>query len=404
MQFPSIIFLFYLLPAVLLAYLLCSFSRRLQNFCLLAACLAFYAWGSLTGGLFLLFSVLVNWFLGGLAGHLRLSSPNGARKAATGAIAFNLAGLLLYAYLGPAANSLGAWLNLDVLRFTPPVPPPGISFFTLHAISYIMDIWRGDAQAEQGPLHVGLYMSFFPLLPAGPIIRFTDFSLQMRERKQTWALFSDGCARFAAGIAKCVLLAAAMQAVSDRVFELTAAGNQVTVVPVALAWLGLVAFALQIYYHLSGYADMAIGMGAMFGFVFGENFAHPYSARSLTEFWQRWNISLLAWFKTYIPLPLFGFAGENAAKGGGETFSHLRRVAYAWALLGFWHGAGLTFIAWGMWQFIFLMFESVTLFHRRKIPRPLCHAYLILVAIVGWLFSAPPAFLKPRPICPTCLA
>ncbi len=389
MQYPSIFVLFYFLPALLLLYFACSFSRALQNLCLLAASLLFYSWGEPATILFLILSVLVNWFLGGLVNHLRASSGKGARLVTAAAVAFNLGGLFFYVYLGPLLAYLNSIVGRELLTLEARAVPLGISFFTLQAISYVVDVYRGEAKAEQWPLGVGLYISLFPLLTAGPIVRYADIAGQLHGRRATWSLFADGCVRFVGGLAKTTLLLPPMKAIADHAFDLSASGNQVYVVPAMLAWLGLVAFTLQIYFYFSGYAEMATGLAGMFGFSIRENFAYPYISRSVNEFWQRWQLSLVGWFRTYFPLSLGGLDSESS-EGWNMGKSYFRGMFAAWVLLGLWHGVGWSFVVWGIWHCLFLIFESAALLPRRNIIRPLGHTYLILVVMVGWVFYRSP--------------
>ena len=225
--------------------------------------------------------------------------------------------------------------------------PIGISFFTFQALSYVLDVQRGRGQAQRSPLKVGLYISFFPQLIAGPIVKYETVADQIDHRKETWDDFAAGCARFIVGLGKKVLLANQLALVADRAFLLEGADRLTT----AFAWLGSLCYTLQIYYDFSGYSDMAIGLGKMFGFHFLENFNYPYISRSVTEFWRRWHISLSTWFRDYVYFPLGGSRVSSKAK-------HIRNLFVVWLLTGIWHGANWTFIAWGLFYFVLLVLEK----------------------------------------------
>ena len=225
--------------------------------------------------------------------------------------------------------------------------PIGISFFTFQALSYVLDVYRGRGRAQANPLKVGLYIAFFPQLIAGPIVKYETVADQIDNRRESWADFSAGTCRFLAGLGKKVLLANQLAVVADRAFPLSESGAA----SAGMAWLGAVCYTLQIYYDFSGYSDMAIGLGRMFGFHFLENFNYPYLSRSITEFWRRWHISLSTWFRDYVYFPLGGSRVDGAAR-------HIRNLFVVWLLTGIWHGANWTFLCWGLFYFVLLVLEK----------------------------------------------
>lgn len=359
MNFDSVFFLSCFLPVLIVLYLLVR-QQRWRNYLLLAAGLLFYAFGSLQGLLILVAAALVNYLLG-----LLIQRGVCPRLVRTGAVAGNLLFLGVYKYLH---FLLGGVLGLPVeLALTAPI---GISFFTFKCISYIVDTSR---EPTRGTRHFGdflLYVSFFPQVVSGPITRFCDFQpqLQCRSRK----LSPEGLRRFVVGLAKKLLLAAVLGKAADGVFALEAADAR-------LAWLGAVAYSLQIYFDFSGYSDMAIGLGQVFGFETKENFLYPYTADSLTDFWRRWHLSLSTWFRDYLYIPL----GGNRK---GKLRTALNKII-VFALCGLWHGANWTFLLWGLWHGLFTALESLRCIRPRRLPG---RVYTLLVVCLGFvLFRAP---------------
>jgi alginate O-acetyltransferase complex protein AlgI len=377
MVFSSPVFLFLFLPAVLAAYALAP--RPLRNAVLLAASLVFYAWGEPRFVLVMLASIAVNYLLA-----LGVAAAPGPRLAGLGlalAVAANLALLGWFKYAAFAAVTLNqglALLGQDPLAVPRVVLPIGISFFTFQALSYVIDVARRQVPAQRNPLTLALYIALFPQLVAGPIVRYRDVARQLEARPHGLERFALGVRRFAVGLGKKVLVANTLAGPADAVFAL--APGELTP---AVAWLGALCYAGQIYFDFSGYSDMAIGLGHLFGFHFLENFAHPYTARSLTDFWRRWHISLSTWFRDYLYIPLGG-----SRTTPGRVY---RNLAVVFLLCGLWHGASWTFAAWGLYHGAFLVLE------RRGLgavlaaaPRPLQHAYALLVVVAGWvLFRAP---------------
>jgi len=376
MVFSSPIFLFVFLPAVLAAYFL--LRQRLSNLTLLTASLIFYAWGEQSYVLLMLGSSLLNYVFGLLVGNgdKKLS----ARVVLAIAVVFNLGLLAAFKYTGffiDTLNRVSSWVGITPLDPVETHLPIGISFFTFQALSYVVDTYRGETKALRNPLDVALYISLFPQLIAGPIVRFREIADQIRHRVQDMSHISWGVTRFTLGLAKKVLVANVVAVPADRIFGLPA--DELTF---GLAWLGMICYTLQIYFDFSGYSDMAIGLGSIFGFRFPENFNYPYVSRSIQEFWRRWHITLSSWFRDYVYIPLGGSRGSRLA-----TYRNLVTV---FLLCGLWHGASWNFILWGAYHGAFLVIERVgfkDLLSRG--PRWLQHSYLLLVVMLGWvLFRA----------------
>jgi alginate O-acetyltransferase complex protein AlgI len=371
MVFASPIFLALFLPATLALYFLAP--RAWRNGALMAASLAFYAWGEAAYVPLVLGSVLANWALG-----LAIErAPDGrARKARLAvAVAANLSVLAAFKYANFAvdnANAALAALGLATIALAPVPLPLGISFFTFHAISYVVDVYKRNASACRRLPDFALYILAFPQLIAGPIIRWRDIAAQLASRDERLADFAYGARRFAFGLGKKVLIANPLGEVADRVFVL--GGGELTT---PLAWLGLVCYTLQIYFDFSGYSDMAIGLMRMFGFRILENFNYPYVSRSVREFWRRWHISLSNWFRDYLYVPLGG--NRNGA------LRAYRNLAIVFLLCGLWHGASWPFVLWGAWHGAFLIAERAGLDRALDRIGPFAHAYALLAAMGGWV-------------------
>ncbi len=372
MELYSISFLSCFLPAAVFLHSICR-SLRIRNALLLAAGLIFYACGSLTGLLTLLLLSLAAYLFGLLAARARRKGPVVAAAAVLCLgvlVVFKYLDFLLSAVWAPAG---GQWSGLGLAA------PAGLSFFTFKCLSYVIDAAKNPQQASRRFTPVLLYTSFFPQLMAGPITRFADFSPALAQRETDLAQTGRGLRRFVIGLAKKVLLAEAMGRMADAGFGLDASQLSPT-----LAWLSAVCYTLQIYLDFSGYSDMAIGLGRMFGFETGENFLYPYTARSITDFWRRWHISLSLWFRDYLYIPL-----------GGSRRGRLRTAAnklIVFVLCGLWHGAGWTFLAWGLWHGMLSALES--LLPRTEAPqaplrRALGHVLTMLAVCAGFvLFRA----------------
>jgi alginate O-acetyltransferase complex protein AlgI len=373
MLFSSPVFLFLFLPLLLGAYF-CA-HPGLRNPLLLAASLLFYAWGEGPYLVILLCSIAFNYGLGmWLDGHRRRWQ---ARVAITLAVGGNLALLVSFKYANFLVNNLNpllAALGLRQLDLAPVHLPLGISFFTFHALSYVIDIYRREVRALRNPVNFALYIAFFPQSIAGPIVRYADVAGQILGRVVSLEGFAEGVRRFVIGLGKKMLVANTAATAADAVFGLPE--QHLTA---KLAWLGVICYTVQIYFDFSGYSDMAIGLARMFGFRFRENFEHPYVAQSITEFWRRWHISLSSWFRDYLYIPL----GGNR-RGRLRLYFNLVTVFF---LCGLWHGASWCFLVWGLFHGAFLVLErtAVGALLDRAVS-PLRHAYTLVVVMAGWVF------------------
>ncbi|MCM2254927.1 MAG: MBOAT family protein [Vicinamibacteria bacterium] len=377
MLFTEPTFLFLFLPVLLGLY----FAPRSQehgayaNALLLVASVLFYVKGGGTFTGLMLGSITFNYWMAIAVDRLRGTAA--CRPLLAFAVGANLLVIAVFKYANFFAENLNAALaalGLAPLVLPHVLLPIGISFYTFHAISYVVDVYRRDAVAQKSPVHAALYLLLFPQLIAGPIIRYRELADQLARRTVTLDDFAYGVRRFVLGLAKKLLIANTVAGVADRIFGLPAsqwsAGH---------AWLGLACYTLQIYFDFSGYSDMAIGLGRMFGFRFPENFRHPYAADSVQEFWRRWHISLSSWFRDYLYVPLGGNRGSRA-----RTYFNLVVVFF---LCGLWHGASWSFVVWGLYHGAFLVLERAGLAPRlQRLPTPLRHVYLLLVVMVGWVF------------------
>ena len=374
MLFSSIVFLFYFFPAVFILYYLLSFSRMLQNILLLIASLVFYACGEPVYVLLMIGSIIFNSFMGYFVQWQKKIRIKKAALVVT--VAANLSVLFVFKYLGFVMKSVSSASGIDVPEIGI-ILPIGISFFTFQALSYVVDVYRGTTKAEN-PFYVGLYISFFPQLIAGPIIQYNSVADQIRNRKSSFDKISIGLCRFTVGLGKKVLLSNCFAAIADNVFQWSAIGTDKTQVPVMLAWLGSIAYTLQIYFDFSAYSDMAIGLGLCFGFKFMENFNYPYIADSITDFWKRWHISLTDWFREYVYFPL----GGNRVKN--QDFM-VRNIFIVWLLTGIWHGANWTFIFWGLMYFVFQLAERFFEYPKKMKNPFLKHFYTLMVVNAAWV-------------------
>jgi len=377
MLFSSIVFLFYFLPVVILVYYVLSFSRLTQNIWLFIASIFFYAWGEPVYVLLMISSILLNSLLGLLIDKNR-SDTKKSKRLLIVACFVNLGILFMFKYLNFVVENVNQMVQSDLLSTTTLLLPIGISFFTFQALSYVFDVYKGKTKVEKNPFYVGLYISFFPQLIAGPIIQYNDVADQIRNRKGSYQKFSVGACRFVTGLGKKMLLANNFAVMADNIFNWSTIGQQSYPVPAMLAWLGVIAYTLQIFFDFSAYSDMAIGLGLMFGFKFEENFNYPYISRSITEFWRRWHISLSTWFRDYVYFPLGGSRVKSKDK-------MVRNLLIVWLLTGIWHGANWTFIFWGMWNFIFILAERFLNYHENNSHKILMHIYTMTVVMFGWV-------------------
>jgi alginate O-acetyltransferase complex protein AlgI len=366
MVFSSVIFLFFFFPVVLLCYYLLK-NITAKNVLLLIASLFFYAWGE--GVLVLL--VVISAFINYSSGYL-VAVTQQKKLFLTIGIILNLALLIYYKYFGFIIENLDH-LNFIHIKHSSIVLPIGISFFTFHGLSYLIDIYRGTAKVQKNFLNLLLYITFFPQLVAGPIIRYHDVADQLLKRESTIDKTAEGIRRFIIGLAKKILIANQIGALADQVFN-----TDIHFYGYKVAWLGILAYALQIYYDFSGYSDMAIGMAKMFGFEFLENFNFPYISRSIREFWSRWHISLSNWFRDYLYIPLGG-----SRKGEFATYRNLIIVFF---LTGLWHGASWSFIIWGFYHGFFMVIERLFLSKYLDRHKIFSHLYALSVLFFSWVF------------------
>lgn len=371
MVFSSTIFLCVYLPLVLLGYYICP--KKGRNLFLLIVSLVFYAWGEPKYVFLMIFSILVNYIFG------RLMDKNRGRQKRMKlllvlSVVIDLGLLSVFKYTDFIITNVNAIFgsSFDLLNIALPI---GISFYTFQAMSYTIDVYRNDVRVQKNLIDFGMYITMFPQLIAGPIVRYADVQDQLAERSVTTADFSEGVMRFVVGLGKKVLLANQMGAVWSEIYAL---GGDVSAL---MAWTGAIAYTFQIYFDFSGYSDMAIGLGRMFGFKFPENFRYPYQSVSITDFWRRWHITLSTWFKEYLYIPL----GGNRRGLARQALNLL----IVWSLTGFWHGAGWNFVMWGLYYFVILFIEKLFLLKALdKLPKLFRHVYALLLIVIGWVIFA----------------
>ena len=369
MLFSSNVFVYIFLPVVLLAYYALRRTRLLAS-------LGFYAWGEPLYVFRMVFSITGNFVFGRLLGKTQKKAPKVLFLVL--AVILNLSALAVFKYGNFALTNVNRLfsLSLPLLKLSLPI---GISFYTFQGLSYIIDVYRGDVAPQKNFVKLGLYISFFPQLIAGPILRYETVCDQIENRTESWEKFSLGAERFIFGLAKKMLLANTLSVAADKAFALAETSGLSS----AMAWLGALSFTFQIYFDFSGYSDMAIGLGKMFGFEFPENFDYPYISSSVSEFWRRWHISLGTWFRDYVYFPL----------GGSRTSKPkmVRNLAIVWFLTGVWHGADWSFILWGSLYGVIIIFEKLSGIHQKAHKKPvklLTFATFFLV-VLGWvLFGA----------------
>lgn len=373
MLFSSTVFLFVFLPSVIFAYyVLFRKSRLLQNIFLLCVSLVFYAWGEPKFVLIMILSIIVNWALGITAAKFRDRKLKGRAVIAAAAF-FNIGLMFIFKYLMFTIENINNIFGTSI--FVPRITLPiGISFFTFQAFSYVIDVFRNNGEMQKNPLNVGLYISFFPQLIAGPIVRYQTVADEIKNRKETLADFVSGVERFIVGFLKKVMIANSMAVIADAAFDSKDA------VSASFAWLGAAAYAFQIFFDFAGYSDMGIGLGRMFGFHFLENFNYPYVSKSVTEFWRRWHISLGTWFRDYVYFPLGGSRVDSKARLVFNLFT-------VWLLTGIWHGANWTFLVWGFMYFAVLTIEKLTGIPQKKgkLINLLKYVFTMLTVVFGWV-------------------
>lgn len=397
MLFCSIVFLFTFLPVILVLYYFVPrvcikivslrgvknakdryypAVRTYKNLVILSGSLVFYAWGEPVYLFLMVFSILFN-YISGLDIARNLKSKERAKRSLTYNVGVNLLILGFFKYEGFLFDSVNAVLPIDIPFRELPLPI-GISFYTFQILSYIIDVYRGEVEVQTNMLDFAVYVTMFPQLIAGPIVQYADIDRQLHARKETTENFGEGVLFFIRGLSKKVLLANTIGMVFDKVFLMDA--GQVSVLS---AWLGCAAYTFQIYYDFSGYSDMAVGLGKMFGFEFKRNFFYPYVSKSITEFWRRWHISLGTWFREYVYIPL----GGNRV----STKKHVRNIMVVWMLTGLWHGAAWNFVIWGLYYGVLLLLEKYVLANAlEKLPVIVSHIYCLALVMAGWVFFFSP--------------
>ena len=379
MLFSSILFLFYFLPIVIAVYFIVPAKfNKARNIILLIASLFFYSWGEPVYVFLMIYSSVFNYVM---AQQIEKEVSHGRKGNADliFTVVVNLFILGFFKYYGFLMETINGILGTNI-HYTKLALPIGISFYTFQALSYIFDVHKKTVPAQHRFLNFALYLSLFPQLIAGPIVKYRDISEQLERRSTSIDKFGQGTVRFIFGLGKKVLLANNFGALYE---EITAygSGSQATVLTF---WIGALAYTLQIYFDFSGYSDMAIGLGKIFGFDFLENFNYPYISRSITDFWRRWHISLSSWFRDYVYIPLGGSFVDKKRR-------HIFNLMVVWALTGLWHGAAWNFVFWGMYYGIILIIEKYLLENiLQKLPGPVLHIYTLLIVMVGWIFFSSP--------------
>lgn len=379
MVFSSSIFMFWFLPAVLLFYYIAP--KKARNAVLLIFSLFFfYAWDVPGYAIIMLFSTAFNFFCGMAIGKFRAADNEKAAKATlVVSVVGSLFVLAFFKYTNLFLSAASDILNvhLPLLKLALPI---GISFYTFQTMSYTIDVYRKHCSVQRNFIDFAAYVTMFPQLIAGPIVRYADVEVQLNTRKENFNDFAYGVGRFVIGLAKKVIIANGAGAIYSEI-------SAMSDMPVLTCWIGAVAFTFQIYFDFSGYSDMAIGLGKMFGFTFLENFNFPYVSTSITEFWRRWHISLGTWFREYVYIPL-----------GGNRLGIKRQIInllIVWGLTGFWHGASWNYLLWGLYFGVILILEKLFLLKfLNKIPKFLCHIYTMFLVIIGWVIFANESFLS----------
>lgn len=368
MLFSSTVFLFLFFPILLILYYLPVMKRVRKNTILFIASILFYAYGEPMYVLLMLLSIAITYGTGKC-----MKKMGGYRRPALVAgIIYHLGILFYFKYFSFVMKQISrAFAIRGALEYHIELPI-GISFFTFQMLSFLFDIYYGKVEYEEDLLNVSLYVSFFPQLIAGPIVRYSGMSGEIKIREKNKKDFQDGIERFVVGLGKKVLLADYLGIIADAIF----ASSSVSSIAMLNAWIGSIAFSLQIYFDFSGYSDMAIGLARCFGFHFEENFRYPYIADSVTEFWRRWHISLTNWFRDYVYIPL---GGNKVSKK-----RHIVNIFTVWCLTGIWHGANWTFLLWGMMYFVFMIAERY-IYHVQMVPKALRHLYTLVIVNVGWI-------------------
>lgn len=373
MVFSSIVFLFTFLPIMLLAYYISP--KKIKNFVLLIGSLIFYAWGEPVYIFLMIFTTISNYILARIISIMK--KENKRKMYLIFTIVLDLAILGFFKYWGLIIESINGIFSTSI-EYTQLALPIGISFYTFQALSYVIDVYLKKVEVQKNIIDFGAYITMFPQLVAGPIVRYSDIAIQLKSREHTLNAFGIGVEKFIIGLGKKVLLANNIGMLWDTIQV-----QSLSELSVLTAWLGAIAYTLQIYFDFSGYSDMAIGLGRMFGFKFIKNFDYPYISKSVTEFWRRWHISLSSWFKEYVYIPL-----------GGNRYGiakQIRNLLIVWGLTGLWHGASYNFIIWGLYYGVLLIVEKFILGkYIEKLPNIIKNIYTMIIVIIGWIFFASP--------------
>ena len=377
MLFSSIFFIFTFLPVLMAIYFMIPPEKmRLRNGVLLLASLIFYSWGEPVYVVLMIFSIVFNWYMS-LVIERKNNSEAGAKKELIFTIIINLFIMGFFKYFGFLMDSINFVLGTNI-KYTALALPIGISFYTFQALSYVFDVYKGTVEGQRNVLKFGLYLSLFPQLIAGPIVKYRDVAYQLDNRVCTQQKFGEGASRFIFGLSKKVILANNLGALYATVTSLS--DDKVTVLTY---WIGIIAYTFQIYFDFSGYSDMAIGLGRMFGFEFLENFNYPYISRSVTEFWRRWHMSLSTWFREYVYIPL---GGNRVSKK-----RHIVNLLIVWSLTGLWHGAAWNFVLWGTYFGIILVVEKYLIGdYIENWSKPVQHIYTLAIVVISWVFFSRP--------------
>ncbi len=375
MLFSSVTFLFLFLPIVLAVYYIVPDKGK--NPVLLAASILFYAWGEPVYVVLMILSIILNYFCGRDIDQ-KADDPAKAKRSMIFAVAVNVLILGFFKYYGFLLDTLNSVLPSDIPYRELPLPI-GISFYTFQSLSYIVDIYRKNVKPQNNILYFALYISMFPQLIAGPIVRYIDIEEQLVKRRISAVRLGQGAMFFIRGLAKKVILANMTGEIFEQISAVSASR-----LSVLAAWLGCISYAFQIYFDFSGYSDMAVGLGKMFGFEFRKNFDYPYISQSISEFWRRWHISLSTWFREYVYIPL-----------GGNRCSAARNIInlmIVWTLTGMWHGAAWNFIAWGLYYGVLLVMEKYVWGAAvDRLPKAVRHIYALVLVMIGWVFFFSPS-------------
>ncbi len=370
MVFSSLTFVFTFLPITLLLYFISP--KKIKNITLLIASLIFYAWGEPVYIFLMIFSSIVDYIHGLLIEKYR-DDDKKARLIVLSSIVINLSLLAFFKYSDFLIENVNYLFSIDFAQLRLPLPI-GISFYTFQTMSYTIDVYRSEAPVQKNPIALATYVTLFPQLIAGPIVRYQTVADQINGREENIDKLANGIKRFTIGLGKKALIANNIGMLWSEI-----QGTNISELTVLTAWLGLIAFSFQIYFDFSGYSDMAIGLGKMFGFDFLENFNYPYISQSITEFWRRWHMSLGTWFKDYVYIPL---GGNKAGKLKGY-----RNLLIVWFLTGLWHGASWNFVIWGLYFGGIIAIEKFRLLKLLEgLWRPIRHMYVVLILLIGWVF------------------